>query len=226
MSAPPAYSDNPSGQAAPLPNKKTYGAAPTDSQATDPLLAAEAGTSRVAMQGRSGNAWMGGPSADDESDDFKLGVNVIDCDAEIRLAFIRKVYSILFVQVLATCAVSLAMYHPAVKQFMQAHGWIIWIPFGGSFMTLLLTYWKRHHFPANLVLLGLFTIFEAMMIGTVTSYTDGRIVSLSQQSKVSAHRYRSCKRCSSLWVSSSVSPCSPSRPRSVLRKTVTAGSPY
>ncbi|WVQ94937.1 hypothetical protein IAU59_002026 [Kwoniella sp. CBS 9459] len=170
MSSPPRYTDNPAPapQAAPLPAKKNYGATPADAPATEPLLAAQAGSSR--------NAWMDEGSPDDLPDDFKVGVNVIDCDTEIRLAFIRKVYSILLVQVLATVVVALGMSHPAVSDFTKQHAWILWIPLIGSMVSLFLVYWKRHHSPANLVLLGIFTLFEAMTIGFVTSVVEGRIV--------------------------------------------------
>jgi FtsH-binding integral membrane protein len=158
MASPPKYTDS-----AP----KSYGATPS-APATEPLLAAQSSSSR--------NAWLDSPD-DDLPDDFKVGVAVIDCDAEIRLAFIRKVYSILFVQLLATSAVSLALSHPAAVAFHQEHPWTLWIPMVGSFAALGGVYWKRHQHPANLILLGLFTIFEAMMIGTITSYYDSRIVS-------------------------------------------------
>lgn len=159
--APPKYTDNP----APM---KGYGATPTDAAVTEPLLAAQAGSSR--------NAWMDQPAGDDLPDDFKIGVNVIDCDAEIRLAFIRKVYSILFVQLLLTSIISLCLSLPAAVAFNQEHPWMIYIPMVCSFASLFGVYWKRHQHPANLVLLGLFTVFEAMLVGTVTSYYESRIV--------------------------------------------------
>lgn len=120
---------------------------------------------------------MNQPADDDLPDDFKVGVAVIDCDTEIRLAFIRKVYSILFVQLLTTSLVSLALYQPKAVEFHQRHPWFIFIPMAGSFVSLLGVYWKRHQHPANLVILGVFTIFESMMIGTITSYYESRIVS-------------------------------------------------
>lgn len=159
MAAPPKYTDNPT---------KSYGATPA-APATEPLLAAQATSSR--------NAWMDQANEDDLPDDFKVGVAVIDCDAAIRLAFIRKVYSILFVQLLVTSIVSLALSHPAAVAFHQEHPWMIWIPMLGSFASLFGVYWKRHQHPANLILLGLFTIFEAMLVGTITSYYESRIVS-------------------------------------------------
>ena len=125
------------------------------------------------------NAWMDQPSSDDLPDDFKVGVTVIDCDAEIRLAFIRKVYAILFLQLLSTAAVALAMSVPAAVEFTHANSWIIWIPMLGSFATLLGVYLKRHDYPMNMILLGMFTMCEAVMIGAVTSYYESRIVRLS-----------------------------------------------
>lgn len=196
MASPPRYADS-----AP----KSYGATPSSS-ANEPLLGAQpqAGSS-------SRNAWLDSPD-DDIPDDFKVGVAVIDCDAEIRLAFIRKVYSILFVQLLATSLVSLGLSHPAAVAFHQDHPWFIYIPMVGSFASLLGVYWKRHQHPANLVLLGLFTIFEAMMVGTITSYYDSRIVSFLLSAAVSAND-RCSKRFSSLWESSPALHCSPSRPK-------------
>lgn len=160
MASPPKYTDNPT---------KSYGAAPIDAPATQPLLAAQAGSSR--------NAWMDQPSEDDLPDDFKVGVSVYDCDAEIRLAFIRKVYSILFVQLLMTSVISLLLSLPAAVDFTHSHGWVIYIPMAGSFASLFGVYMRRHQHPSNLILLGLFTIFESMLIGTVTSYYESRIVS-------------------------------------------------
>ena len=168
MAAPPKYTDVPS----PL---KSYGTAPTEGHATEPLVAAQSGSSR--------NAWTDQPSGDDLPDDFKIGVNVIDCDAEIRLAFIRKVYSILFVQLLLTSIISLVMSCDTAVTFNQEHPWIIYIPMVCSFASLFGVYWKRHQHPANLVLLGLFTVFEAMLIGTVTSFYESRIVSKSDNFK-------------------------------------------
>ena len=62
-------------------------------------------------------------------------------------------------------------------EFNQEHPWLIYIPMACSFVTLFGVYMKRHQHPANLILLGLFTIFEAMLIGTITSYYESRIVS-------------------------------------------------
>jgi FtsH-binding integral membrane protein len=173
--APPHYNDIPSKDVK-YPTK-SYGATPQDTSAAEPLLAAQAGSSR--------NAWMD-QSDDDIPDDFKVGVAVIDCDTEIRMAFIRKVYSILFVQLLLTAVVSVGLYQPKAVEFHQQHPWTIFIPMGGSFVSLLGVYWKRHQHPANLIILGLFTMFESWMIGTITSYYDSKIVSFRTCSRSQA----------------------------------------
>jgi FtsH-binding integral membrane protein len=79
-----------------------------------------------------------------------------------------------------TAAVSVAMSLPAAVSFMQDHPALIYIPMLGSFASLFGVYWKRHQHPANLILLGLFTIFESMMVGAIVSFYESRIVSWSR----------------------------------------------
>ena len=169
MSLPPQYSDEPTQSSAQHHSHKAkgYGAAGSD-ESQEPLLAAQSST--TAARGILDEETGGDP------DGFKIGVAVADCDQVIRLAFIRKIYAILAVQLFATAIVSLFMALPGPVAFMQAHSWIIFIPIVASFVSLGLVYWKRHQHPANLILLGLFTVFEAMMIGTITSIYDSRIV--------------------------------------------------
>jgi FtsH-binding integral membrane protein len=120
---------------------------------------------------------MDQPADDDLPDDFKVGVAVADCDASIRLAFIRKVYTILFIQLLCTGAVGLGMNTGPAVEFTRANPWVIWVPMLGSFVSLIGTYIKRHDFPLNMVMLGLFTLFEAVMVGALTSFYESKIVS-------------------------------------------------
>ncbi|KAJ9105066.1 hypothetical protein QFC19_003698 [Naganishia cerealis] len=104
---PPQYTDS-----APKPKPKTYGAAEDLHSDRHSLLGHDGPSSSR------GNAWIDQPEEDDLPDDFKVGVNVADCDVQIRMGF----------------------------------------------------------YPANMILLGAFTIFESLMIGTVTSYYSARIV--------------------------------------------------
>jgi hypothetical protein len=76
--APPEYHSDAS------PTAKTYGATP-DASSSAPLLGGAAASTSAR------NAWMDQPDDGDLPDDFKVGVNVVDCDVEIRMGFVRKV---------------------------------------------------------------------------------------------------------------------------------------
>lgn len=160
---PPQYTDS-------VPKPKTYGAAEGSHSDRHSLLGHDGPSSSR------GNAWIDQPEEDDLPDDFKVGVNVADCAVEIRMAFVRKVYSILFAQLLSTTLVSAALHHPAAQEFTRQNSWLLWVSIFGSFGTLLAVHFKRHQYPANMILLGAFTLFESLMIGTVTSYYSARIV--------------------------------------------------
>lgn len=46
----------------------------------------------------------------------------------------------------------------------------------GSFVSLFFVWMKRHSHPANIILLGLFTVFEAWLVGTIVGMYESRIV--------------------------------------------------
>lgn len=129
------------------------------------------GTSAVAR-----NAWMDQPPDDDIPDDFKVGVSVADCDEAIRRAFLRKVYVILLCQIGLTAATAAFLMIPDAADFVRNHSWIIWTSMIGTFVSLGLTYWKRHNFPANMLCLTLFTLCESIMIGSAVSFYDTKVV--------------------------------------------------
>ncbi|EJT52685.1 vacuole protein [Trichosporon asahii var. asahii CBS 8904] len=122
------------------------------------------------------NAWMDQPPDDDIPDDFKVGVTVADCDEAIRRAFLRKVYAILLCQVGLTALTAAVLMIPEAADFIHQHSWIIWTAMIGTFVSLGLTYWKRHSFPANMFCLALFTLCESIMIGSAVSYYDTFVV--------------------------------------------------
>ncbi len=98
--------------------------------------------------------------------------------ADCSLPFVRplQVYSILFVQLLMTTILSIALQHPSAIAYTRANHWTLYVPMVASFVTLFGTWWKRHEHPANFILLALFTACESVLIGTVTSYYESRIV--------------------------------------------------
>lgn len=120
-----------------------------------------------------------GPRRDGDNlpDDFKYTGAVSGASINIRMAFIRKVYAILTVQLAATAILSsVSFFNPSVRFWIQTNAWMMWLSIFGSFGFLLLTLWKQKSYPANLLLLGGFTAFEAYTIAVVTSFYEAPVV--------------------------------------------------
>ncbi|KAH9948662.1 UPF0005-domain-containing protein [Amylocystis lapponica] len=155
--APPPYQ-------APSPSKPAFG----EDGSSTPLLSPRAGPS---------NAIFDQPAADDIPDDFKYGTTVSDSAPEIRSAFVRKVYTILFCQILATCVVAGGLSNsPNAILWVQTHTWAFYIPLFGTLVNLGFLYWKRHSHPLNLALLSTFTLLEAFALGVTVAFFDNVIV--------------------------------------------------
>ncbi|GLB37412.1 putative inhibitor of apoptosis-promoting Bax1 [Lyophyllum shimeji] len=140
-----------------------------DTEAREPLLAA------------SGSARTGGiydqPVAGDVPDDFKYGTTVSDSAPEIRNAFIRKVYTILFCQILATTLVGAGVSRsPETVYWVQTNIWVFYIPLFATLINLGVLYWKRFSYPLNFVLLGTFTLLEAWTLGVVVAFYETRVI--------------------------------------------------
>ncbi|KAI0072506.1 UPF0005-domain-containing protein [Panus rudis PR-1116 ss-1] len=134
-----------------------------DAEATQPLLRA----------GPSAGAFYDQPLAGDLPDDFKYGTSVADSAVEIRNAFVRKVYTILFIQILATCIVAGFISHsPDTILWVLTHQWSFYVPLFGTLLNLGLLYWQRHTHPWNFVLLSTFTVMEAFTLGVMTAFFD------------------------------------------------------
>ena len=96
---------------------------------------------------------------------------------DIRMAFIRKVYSILTVQLLATAALSsVSFFSTGYRNWIQSHQWMMFVSLFGAIGFMLLTFWKRKSYPTNLIFLAGFTGLEAYSISVVTSFYESRIV--------------------------------------------------
>ncbi|KAF5782427.1 hypothetical protein HanRHA438_Chr11g0508361 [Helianthus annuus] len=99
---------------------------------------------------------------------------------ELRWSFIRKIYSIVAVQLLLTAAVGaiVVTYHPIVTFLTTTNGgfacYILLII--APFITLcpLSYYYQRH--PVNYLLLGIFTISLAFAVGLTCAFTNGKVI--------------------------------------------------
>ncbi|KAI7610505.1 hypothetical protein KC343_g11905, partial [Hortaea werneckii] len=92
---------------------------------------------------------------DNLPDDFKFGGSVAEATLPIRMQFIRKVYAILTVQILATTALSAVSFWSAgYRNWIQSNSWMMWVSLFGAIGFMLLTFWKRKSYPTNLLFLA------------------------------------------------------------------------
>ncbi|PKI82295.1 hypothetical protein MVES1_003291 [Malassezia vespertilionis] len=86
-----------------------------------------------------------------DSSDFKIGVTVEQSSPEIRALFVRR-------------------------HFNHCGMWFVFVPLVGSFVSIGLVYWKRESHPANFLMLALFTLFEALLLGILVATLDKGVV--------------------------------------------------
>jgi FtsH-binding integral membrane protein len=93
------------------------------------------------------------------------------------MQFIRKVYTILTVQLLLTAALSsLSFFSVGYRTWIQSNSWMMWVSLFGAIGFMLLTFWKRKSYPTNMLFLAGFTALEAYSISVITSFYESRIV--------------------------------------------------
>ncbi|MCJ1453334.1 hypothetical protein MMC28_003681 [Mycoblastus sanguinarius] len=128
------------------------------------------------------NDILGGPRGEDDNvpDDFKFGGTVAEATLPIRMQFVRKVYSILTAQILATMAISSISYFSAsYKTWIQSNAWMMWVSLFGAIGFMLLTFWKRKSYPTNLIFLSGFTALEAYSISVIVTFYNTKVVLLA-----------------------------------------------
>lgn len=101
-------------------------------------------------------------------------------DKEIRNGFIKKVYGILSVQIIVTILLAIPFHRvPELKEFVVSNPAVIWVAWGFVLVFLIiLTCFPgaAQHYPNNYLLLGAFTIVEALLIGIYTALHDTHAV--------------------------------------------------
>lgn len=114
---------------------------------------------------------------DNIPDDFKYDTNVAGCELSIRQLFIRKVYTLLSIQLFATFLVGFAINaSDTVQEFAFQNTWLLIVSLIGSFAFMLGAFFKSRSYPVNLILLGGFTLCESYAIGVVTTIYDSNVV--------------------------------------------------
>ncbi|XP_028837109.1 protein lifeguard 1 isoform X2 [Denticeps clupeoides] len=95
-------------------------------------------------------------------------------ESKIRQAFVRKVYLTLMVQLLATVGIICAfLYWNDLKMWAIYNSWFTFTMMAGTIVLVLVLACCgdiRRKVPFNYILLGLFTVVEGFMLGSVTVF--------------------------------------------------------
>ncbi|XP_026229123.1 LFG_like domain-containing protein [Anabas testudineus] len=101
-------------------------------------------------------------------------------DAAIRRGFIRKVYLTLMLQLLVTVGIICAfIYWDTLRNWTLANFWFSYAMMAAVMVLILAMSCcdnLRRQVPLNFVALGLFTIAEGLMLGSVAAYFDAEAV--------------------------------------------------
>lgn len=104
-------------------------------------------------------------------------------DQSIRRGFIKKVYSILTVQLAITFTfVSVVLLHEPTKQMVRSSPGLFWIAFFvmlGALIGIACCGEIRRKAPMNFILLGLFTFAESFLVSVVTAQYNAQEVMLA-----------------------------------------------
>ncbi|NXF45254.1 LFG4 protein, partial [Oceanites oceanicus] len=111
-------------------------------------------------------------------DDFNYGTNVASASVHIRMAFLRKVYSILSIQVLLTTVTSaIFLYSTGVQAFVHERPALLLISAFGSLAIIVALTLYRHQHPVNLYLLfGFCSLNDSLFFLFIVSFYDVSIV--------------------------------------------------
>ncbi|NWV28448.1 LFG4 protein, partial [Origma solitaria] len=102
-------------------------------------------------------------------DDFNYGSSVASASVYIRMAFLRKVYSILSIQVLLTTVTSaIFLYSTGVQAFVHERPALLLVSAFGSLAVIVALTLYRHQHPVNLYLL--FGFVSIIFLFTVSFY--------------------------------------------------------
>ncbi|KAH8549527.1 inhibitor of apoptosis-promoting Bax1-domain-containing protein [Umbelopsis sp. PMI_123] len=110
-----------------------------------------------------------------QDDTFKE--TVANSSVEIRMQFVRKVYSILTAQILSTIVMSsVFMYNTNAKSWVQSNIWALYVSMFLTFGSLIFLLWKSRSTPLNYYLLAAFTVAEGYLVGTVVTFYEQTVV--------------------------------------------------
>ncbi|KAI8992144.1 inhibitor of apoptosis-promoting Bax1-domain-containing protein [Mycotypha africana] len=117
------------------------------------------------------------PLLGNQTDDDMFKEFIANSSKEVRLQFVRKVYSILATQLFATSALSaFYMLNDSARYWVQSNQWMVIVSMLGTLGLIFVLFWKARSYPVNYVLLGAFTLLEAHAVGTIVTFYNQKIV--------------------------------------------------
>jgi len=91
----------------------------------------------------------------------------------VRMAFIRKVYGLLSIQLTISVGfIAVFVFSDGMKGFARANSWLVWVAFGATFVVMIMLACcgdLRRQTPHNYILLFLFTLAESFLLGVISS---------------------------------------------------------
>lgn len=112
----------------------------------------------------------------DLADDFKYGVSVAEAILSIRMEFIRKVYSILSLQLGFTAALIAFYIYSETAQTIILNPLLYFSAVICTFIVLFTLIMYRRETPKNYILLSLFTIFQGHTVAATSCLYDPEVV--------------------------------------------------
>lgn len=104
-------------------------------------------------------------------------------DESIRKGFIKKVYSILTVQLSVTLAIiTLFVFHKPTNVWVRQHHELFWIAFGVTLVTMIAMACcesVRRNSPMNFIFLAIFTLAESFLLGCMSVVYDPDLVMMA-----------------------------------------------
>nr|XP_018896738.1 PREDICTED: protein lifeguard 4-like [Bemisia tabaci] len=111
------------------------------------------------------------------TNDFYYKNNVSNASVNVRLGFLRKVYSLLLIQLLATISVGVAFtFNAKIRLYVHNNDWLVSLTFLFAVIILIALHINRKSHPLNLILLAAFTVVEATTLSVVITFYDLQVV--------------------------------------------------
>ncbi|AKU37510.1 ORF_095L [Scale drop disease virus] len=106
-------------------------------------------------------------------DDFNYGTNVATANIKIRMTFIRRVYTLLSLQIILTISTTaLFMFSKHLNAFVQDNSAVVFVSAFSSFVLMNVLVMYRHKRPVNSYLLVAFTFMEAVSVATTLTFYE------------------------------------------------------